>query len=229
MFFISSFLTPSSYLYAGNASILVDVQDPLFLNRQADFVTRTSVDVGNFFRARQGASIGLNDRLTLSADIQYRVGDDHFNDGFSNFGFLGTYRFGQGSTGVTDILFGLGYGPHDLTPGYSDHTYRIGFRTGKQWESFTLAVGVMTNWIFHETHGQAYIDLTPEAYIRLRGGYRTGFGAILRKSTMVGAYDQTWLNYMFGTVIGQTGWFLNIGYELNSEDIRIGGTLNMLF
>jgi len=210
-------------------NISTDVQDPLFLNRQGDFATRSMADVGNYFQARQSFSYGFSDKFSLSADLRYRLGDDDGNrNGWNTFGVTGTYRVGQGQTGVTDVLFGLGYGPHGVIPDYADETYRVGFRTGKQWGMMTLSATAMTNWVFHPTHGQAYIDLAPEAYFRMQGGWSTGLGATFRKST-TGLYDQIWLNYMIGSTIGRTGWFFNIGYELDDRDVRIGGTLNMLF
>ena len=210
-------------------NLATDVQDPLFLNRKGDFVTRTLMDVGNYFQARQSFGYGFTDRFALSTDVRYRLGDDNRDrNGWNAFGVTGTFRAGQGATGVSDILVGVGYGPHGVIPDYADETYRVGFRTGKQWNAITIAATAMTNWVFHPTHGQAYIDLTPEVYVRMTNGWSMGIGATLRKSTTQ-LYDQTWLNYMVGKAIGNTGWFFNIGYELEERDIRVGGTINMLF
>ena len=219
---------PSSFADSGR--IATDVQDPLFLNRQGDFVTRTAADIGDYFQARQSFSYGFSDRFAVSADLRYRLGDDDRDrNGWNGIGVTGTYRVGQGNTGITDVIFGFGYGPHGVIPEFSEETYRVGFRTGRQWDMITLSATVMTNWIFHEHFGQAYIDLTPEIYFRLPSGYSTGFGATIRRSTNVGPFNQNWFNYMFGATIGRTGWFLTTGYETREGDFRVGGNINMLF
>jgi hypothetical protein len=224
-------LVASSSFAARANDIETDVQDPLFLNRKGDFVSRSIADVGDYFQARQSFSYGFSDKFALSADVRYRLGDDdRRRNGWNGVGVTGTYRVGQGQTGVTDVIFGVGYDTHHgVIPNYADETYRIGFRTGRQWNMVTLSGTVMTNWIFHPVYGQAYIDLTPEAYFRMQHGWSMGFGATVRRSTNVGAFNQNWLNYMVGSTIGRTGWFFTMGYELNDGDFRLGGTINMLF
>ncbi|MDR2770085.1 MAG: hypothetical protein LBB08_01390, partial [Rickettsiales bacterium] len=76
--------------------------------------------------------------------------------------------------------------------------------------------------------GMAYIDLTPEAYLRISGGWAMGFGATLRKST-TSAFDQEWLNFKLGATVGYTGYYANAGYEMETGDMRVGASLNMLF
>jgi hypothetical protein len=219
-------------LFLGNparaADIASDVEDPLFIAKLGDFVSRTSLDFGNYFQAREIASYGFSNRFSLAADVRWRAGAQRGTNGFSNLGVMGTYRAGQGATGATDILVGFGFGGQGVVPNYSDEVYSVGVRTGKQWGGVTLAATMMTNWIFDDTHGMAYIDLSPEAYFRLHGDWSLGFGATLRKST-TSIFDQEWLNAKLGSTIGRTGWFVNVGYEIESEDVRIGGSMNMLF
>jgi hypothetical protein len=214
--------------HAHAADVAKDADDPLFIARLGDFVSRSSMDVGKYFQARQIAIYGFSNRFSLAADIRWRGGAPRGTNGFSNIGVMGTYRAGQGNTGATDVLVGFGFGGQGVVPNYSDEVYSVGVKTGKQWNGMTLAATVMTNWIFDDVYGMAYIDLTPEAYFRLRGDWSLGFGATLRKSTN-NNFDQEWLNAKLGSVVGRTGWFVNVGYEIESKDIRIGGSLNMLF
>jgi hypothetical protein len=188
-------------------------------------------DVGDYFQARQSFSYGLSNRFALSADVRYRLGDDNESrNGWNLIGVAGTYRVGAGDSGVTDIIFGFGYdAQHGVVTNYSDETYSVGFRTGMQMDRMTFAGTVMTNWVFHPVHGQAYIDFTPEIYFRIQGDWSTGIGATFRKSTEEGEFNQIWLNYMVGKTIGKTGWFFTAGYRLDDSDFRIGGTINMLF
>jgi len=204
-----------------------DVADPMFIEKFGDFTSRTSADIGKYFQMREIASYGFSDRFSLAADVNYRIGTENDTDGFSHLGFLGTYRAGQGKTGATDFLMGFSFGNQGVVPSYDDEVYSAGARTGKQWTDITLSATIMTNWIF-KTDGMAYIDLMPEAYVRLPENWSLGVGAVLRKATK-STYDQEWLSVKVGKTIGLTGWFLNAGYEFESEDIRIGGNVNMLF
>ncbi|MDR1027569.1 MAG: hypothetical protein LBL46_04100 [Rickettsiales bacterium] len=214
-----------------------DTADPMFLEKFGDFVSRTSADFGKYFQAREIASYGYSDRFAVDLDLRWRSGGNNkkdddpnndFKDGFSNLGVMGKYRAGKGDTGATDILFGFGFGGRDVVPNYSDEVYSVGMRTGRQWQVLTLSATVLTNWIFDREHGIAYIDLTPEAYFRLVGDWSFGAGATFRKSTTT-IFDQTWINAKLGTQIGKTGWYLNGGYETKSKDLRIGGSIYMLF
>jgi hypothetical protein len=222
------------------ASISDDVSDPLFFGKQTDLALGMSVDIGSDFQIRQNVTYVFTNSFSVSADFKYRVGnEDEENDqsesnGFSKIGLLGKYRAGSGSSGATDVLFGIGYGGLTVAPNYSDRVYSVGARTGKQWNGMTLALTAMTNWIFGNEEGLAYIDLTPEAYFRVRGGWAIGLGGTIRRATAT-IYDQVWLNARLGSVVGKTGWFANIAYELDSDEVnpgkefRVGGSVNMLF
>ena len=228
--FISHVAIPNAYAIP----LELDLADPMFLERTGDFVSRTSIDSGSYWNFRQVVSYGFSDRFTASADIRYRAfGNDnvHYNEnGLSGLGIRGMYRAGQGATGATDIIFGYGFGGHGVVPQLSDDVYSVGVRTGRQWSGMTLAATIMTNWIFSDDPnlGMAYIDLTPEMYLRLKGDWSVGVGGTYRKATL-SALDQTWMNMMFGKTIGSTGWFFNVGYELEHADLRLGMTMNMLF
>jgi hypothetical protein len=216
-------------LPARSFDIAMDVADPMYIERLGDLTSRTSVDIGKYFQARQVASFGFSNRFSGAVDIRYRAGADNHTNGFSNIGVMGTYRAGQGDTGATDVLFGFGFGNQGVVPHYSDEVYSVGIRTGRQWTGMTLAATIMTNWIFmNNEEGIAYIDLTPEAYFRIKGDWSLGLGATLRKVTD-GSLDQQWLNAKIGNTMGHTGWFILFGYEIDSQDLRIGGNLNMLF
>jgi hypothetical protein len=225
--FCSLLFTPL-FVPARAATIATDVEDPLYIEKLGDFTSRTSVDVGKFFQAREIASYGFSNRFSVAADVRWRSKGGNNNNGFSNIGLLGTYRAGQGNTGATDVLVGFGFGGQSVVPNYSDEVYSVGLRTGRQWSGITLAATIMTNWIFDKTNGMAYIDLTPEAYFRISGNWSFGLGATIRKATIT-TFDQEWLKAKIGSTIGYTGWFFNLGYEIESNDFRIGGSMNMLF
>jgi hypothetical protein len=226
-----TFLSCAIFFMAGSAKavdIATDVADPLYMERLGDFTMRTSADVGDFFQLREVASYGFSNKFSMAGDVRYRNGTDNKTDGFSNIGLMGTYRVGQGNTGLTDVLFGFGFGGQGVVPNYSDEVYSVGVKTGKQWPAMTLSGTVMTNWIFDDENGIAYVDFIPEAYLRMHGDWSLGLGMTFRKSTTA-VLDQEWINTKIGTTIGKTGWFLNTGYEFESQDFRIGGSLNMLF
>ena len=232
---LAAFAVCSAAVSAGAADIATDVEDPMYLNRLGDFVSRTSFSAGRHFQLRENASYGFSNRFTLAADVRWRSRGEEFESKFSNIGLMGTYRAGEGATGETDVLVGFGVGGHGIAPSYSDEVYSVGVRTGKQWSGMTLSATVMTNWIFDNwsssagAPGMAYIDVAPDAYFRLAGGnWAVGAGLVLRKST-VSAFDREWITGKFGTTVGMTGWYVNLGYEVELEEFRIGGALNMLF
>jgi len=213
-----------------------DTEDPMYLSKLGDFVSRTSFSAGRHFHFRENASYGFSNRFSLAADMRWRSRGEEFGYGLSSIGLLGTYRMGQGATGETDIMFGLGVGGHGIVPSYSDEVYSVGIRTGKQWSGMTLSATIMTNWIFDDWNnshggmpGMTYIDFAPDAYLRLAdSNWAIGAGILLRKST-ISVFDQEWATIKFGATVGMTGWFVNVGYEFEEGDIRVGGTLNMLF
>jgi hypothetical protein len=216
-------------LPARAVDVAADVADPMYINKLGDFTSQTSVDFGKYFQMREVASYGFSNRFSVAADVRYRYwSKDHGNDGFSNIGVMGEYRAGSGSTGATDILFGFGFGGQGVVPNYSDEVYSVGLRTGRQWSGMTLSATIMSNWIFKNENGMAYIDLTPEAYFRMKNDWSVGLGATLRKATD-SHFNQEWINVKVGPTLGFTGWFINVGYEIESEDIRVGGSVSMLF
>jgi hypothetical protein len=209
-------------------NIAMDTGDPLYIEKLGDFTSRSFLDFGKNVQLRETASYGFSNRFSVAADVRWHSRGGGNDDGFSNIGLRGTYRAGHGSTGETDILFGFGFGGLSIVPDYSDEVYSVGVRTGKQEAGITWSVTMMTNWIFRKYDGIAYIDLTPEAYFRLRGDWSFGIGVTARKATD-GIFDQEWLNAKIGKTIGFTGWFLNAGYEIEQSDFRVGASLSMLF
>jgi hypothetical protein len=214
-------------LSAPAADLDRDVADPMYIEKLGDFVSKTSMDFGRYFQFREIAEYGFSNRFSVAADVKWQSGTRDDNR-FSNVGLMGTFRAGAGETGATDILAGFGYGGFGIVPNYTSAVYTVGLRTGRQWPGATLAATVLTNWYFNQDSGVAYIDLTPEAYFRLSGDWSAGLGATLRKST-TSVFDQEWINTKIGCTIGYTGYFVNAGYEFESQDFRIGGNINMLF
>lgn len=221
--FSSVFLHPSSFA----VDLTKDLEDPMYIEKLGVFTSRTSADVGGYFQFRQIVSYGFSDRLSIAADVRYKEFSDDDTDGFSNVGIRAVYRAGEGKSGATDIIAAFGFGGQGIIPNYSDEVYSIGVRTGRQWAGITLSATIMTNWVFKE-YGMAFIDFVPEAYFRLKNDWSFGLGATLRKATL-GQYEQEWINARLGTLVGRTGWFMNVGYEIGGGDFRVGGNINMMF
>ena len=228
LYLLSAVFSLSFFAQAHAVDITQDTEDPLFIEKLGDSTSRTSLDVGNFFQARELFTYGFSDKFSVSADIRYRDSTENNTDGFSNVGVLGKLRAGSNDTGATDLLFGFGYGGQGVVPNYTDRVYSFGVRTGRQWSGMTAAITAMTNWFFEDNDGIAYIDLTPELYFRTQGNWSLGLGATFRKST-TNIFDQEWANVKLGSIIGYTAWFINFGYEFESHDSRVGGSVTMLF
>ncbi len=188
----------------------------------------------------EGVSYGLNNRLTIGANVHYQHDFNGDEDGFSAIDLGATYRVGNADDNdahmVTDVLFGFKFGGSSRvrTPDYADSTYYVGVRMGRQWAGVTLAATLKSTWVFDDERGIAFLDLTPEAYFRMAPDWRFGAGFTLRKATnkdrVTGQdFDQEWLDFKLVREYGRTQYVGNIGYEFESEDIQIGAQVNILF
>jgi hypothetical protein len=191
-------------------------------------------------RLGQSISYGMNNRLSIGANVHYQ---HHFNgnqDGFSAIDLGAKYRLTRaGDTNsniITDVLFGFKFGgsSHVRTPYYADSTYYAGLRFGRQWAGMTLAMTVKSSWIFDEIRGMSFLDFMPEAYFRLSPEFRLGGGLTIRKATNNDAqtgqdYDQEWLHTKLIRQYGRTQYIGHIDYEFESDEIQFGGKINILF
>ncbi|MDR2770077.1 MAG: hypothetical protein LBB08_01345, partial [Rickettsiales bacterium] len=73
-----------------------DIEDPMYLGGLGDFGSKTSLDFGEYFQAREIVEYGFSNRFSLAADLRWRRRNGDRKDGFSNLGLMGTYRAGQG-------------------------------------------------------------------------------------------------------------------------------------
>ena len=151
-----------------------DTSDPLYMQEYKEILSKSTLTFwDNILRAGQNLSYGINERLTLGANVHYQVDFDGDEDGFSAADFGGVYRVARADDNdtrmISDVLFGLKLGgsSHVRTPYFADSTYYAGLRFGRQWTEFTLAGTIKSNWIFDDDRGMSYIDMTPEAYSRI--------------------------------------------------------------
>ena len=212
-----------------------DTSDPLYMLSIEETLSQTTLTFwDNVLRAGQSVSYGMNNRLTIGANVHYQIDFDGDEDGFSAIDVGGAYRMSDGTGNdsqlISDVLFGLKFGgsSHVRTPYFADSTYYAGLRFGRQWSGVTLAATVKSNWIFDDTRGMSYIDMTPEVYFRLAPDMRLGFDFTWRKATNPD-YDQEWLGGKFVRQYGRTQYIGHVDYEFESEDFQVGAQINILF
>ncbi|MCL2331010.1 MAG: hypothetical protein FWC61_00505, partial [Proteobacteria bacterium] len=148
-------------------------------------------------------------------------------DGVSYTGIGGAYRVRDDSI-VTDFLAGVKFGGHAATPEYEDVVYSVGARMGKQWSWLTIAATLQSSWIFHDTHGLAYIDLSPEVYMRVFSSWRLGAYGMLRKATNPDL-DAEAMGGKVAAIYGRTMYVGFAQYEFSHSELRFGGRINILF
>lgn len=212
-----------------------DTSDPLHMLGIEEVLTETTLTFwDNILRAGQSITYGMNDRLTLGANVHYQVDFNGPEDGFSSIDVGGIYRMARAGDNdanfISDVLFGLKFAgsSHVRTPYFADSTYYAGLRFGRQWAGVTLAATIQSNWIFDSERGMAYIDFMPEAYFRVNPDWRLGATFIWRKATEP-LYDQEWIGGRVVRQFGRTQYVGHIDYEFESDDVQIGLKLNILF
>lgn len=217
------------------AAVAYDTSDPMYLTSQNDLLFRTGISFSDsILRLSEKVSYGLNNRLSLSADLKYQLDFDGDENGFSNLGLEGIYRLSGtsegGSSVISDALFGIKFGGSKRVrePEFADTVYFAGMRVGRQWNAMTLAGTVKTSWIFDENRGMAYIDLIPEAYFRMSDKWMSGFGFQFRKATNP-HFDREWINAKLVRQYGRTQYNAQLAYEFEKEDWQINFDVNILF
>ena len=167
-----------------------DTSDPLYLQSIEEILSQSSVSYwDHVLRVGQGVSYGLNNRLSIGANVHYQHDFNGDEDGFSAIDLGATYRVGNADDNdahmITDVLFGFKFGGSSRvrTPDYADSTYYLGVRMGRQWAGVTLAATLKSTWVFDDERGIAFLDLTPEAYFRMAPDWRFGIGFTVRKAT----------------------------------------------
>lgn len=208
-----------------------DTADPLYMLSREEILSQSTVTYwDDILRAGQSLSYGVNDRLLLGANIHYQLDFDGDENGFSSIDLGGVYRAGMSGNIISDILFGFKFGgsSHVRTPNFADSTYYAGLRFGRQWAGVTLAGTVKSSWVFDDTRGMSFIDMTPEVYFRLDHDMRIGMNFTWRKATNPD-YDQEWVGAKFVRQYGRTQYIGHIDYEYESDDIQVGAQVNILF
>lgn len=226
------FLMPCA-LYAG--SLELDTSDPLYMLSEQHVLSETTLTYwDNVLRLGEAISYGINNRLTIAANVHFQQDFDGSEDGFSAIDLGGVYRVGTASGNnahiISDVLFGLKFGGSSRvrTPYFADSTYYAGYRFGRQWAGMTLAATIQSSWIFDDERGMAYIDAIPEAYFRIAEDWRLGAQFILRKATNP-HYNQEWLGGKLVRQYGRTQYAGHLDYEFESDDLQVGVNVNILF
>lgn len=234
--FSITFCIVTLFSYSSKASVLeMDTSDPLFLLRQEGVLSKTTLTYwDNILRAGQYITYGLNNRLSIGANIHFQQDFDGPEDGFSAIDLGAVYRLAGAESNsariIYDLLLGFKFGGSEKvrTPFFADSTYYAGLRFGRQWAGVTLAATIKSSWIFDETRGMSYIDFVPEAYFRVSPDWRLGGGFTLRKSTNP-AFDQEWVNFKFLRQYGRTQYIGHVDYEFESDEFQLGAQVNILF
>lgn len=226
------FLMPCA-VHAG--SLELDTSDPLYMLSEQHVLSETTLTYwDNVLRLGEAISYGINNRLTIGANVHFQQDFDGSEDGFSAIDLGGVYRVGTASGNsahiISDVLFGLKFGGSSRvrTPYFADSTYYAGYRFGRQWAGMTLAATIQSSWIFDDERGMAYIDAIPEAYFRIAEDWRLGAQFILRKATNP-HYNQEWLGGKIVRQYGRTQYAGHLDYEFESDDLQVGVNVNILF
>lgn len=219
----------------------LDTSDPLFMLKIEGILSQTSLTYwDHILRAGQSMSYGVNNRLTLGANVHYQYDFNGDEDGFSAIDLGGAYRMGTADDNdvriISDVLFGFkfGGGSRVRTPDYADSTYYAGLRFGRQYVGMTLAATIKSTWVFDDVRGISFLDFTPEAYFRIAPDFRIGAGLTIRKAThddpIDGTdYDQEWLHTKIVRQFGNTQYIGRLDYEFESDDFQVGAQINILF
>lgn len=230
--FLSAFLFGSMLICSANANVLeFDSSDPLYMLKTQEVLSESTASFGrDILRFGETLSYGLNDRISVSANVNYQIDFSGENDGFTSTDLGFVYRAGISDTFISDVLGGFKFGGsrNVRTPWYADSTYYVGWRFGRQWAGVTLAGTIQSNWIFDDERGMAYIDFVPEAYFRFDPVWRLGINAILRKATTP-SFNEEWIGAKLVRQFGRTQYVGHIDYEFEHDDVQIGAKVNILF
>lgn len=212
-----------------------DTSDPLYMLEEQHVLSETTLTYwDNVLRLGQSISYGINNRLSIGANVHFQQDFDGTEDGFSAVDLGGVYRVGTAAGNsehiISDVLFGLKVGGSSKvrTPYFADSTYYAGYRFGRQWAGMTLAATIKSSWIFDDVRGMAYIDAIPEAYFRIDENWRLGAQFTLRKATNP-HYNQEWLGGKIVRQYGRTQYAGHLDYEFESDDLQVGINVNILF
>ena len=218
-----------------------DTSDPLFLLGDDGILSQSAITYwDHILRAGQSVSYGVNNRLTIGADVHYQHDFNGPEDGFSAIDLGATYRMGAADDNdariISDVLFGFKFGGSSRvrTPDYADSTYYAGLRLGRQWVGMTLAATIKSTWVFDDTRGVSFLDFTPEAYFRIAPDWRLGTGLTIRKATHKDPiddtdFDQEWLHAKLVRQYGHTQYIGHMDFEFESDDVQVGARVNILF
>jgi hypothetical protein len=240
--FLSVFLLTVAVLMPSMSranDLLNDTSDPLFMLQIEGILSQTSLTYwDHILRGGQSVSYGMNNRLSVGANVHFQNDFNGSEDGFSAIDLGAVYRLANADDNdariISDVLFGFKFGGSSRvrTPDYADSTYYAGLRFGRQWAGMTLSATIKSTWVFDDTRGVAFLDFMPEAYFRTAPDWRVGFGMTIRKATHKidnVDFDQEWLHAKLVRQYGRTQYVGHMDFEFESDDVQIGGRINILF
>lgn len=210
-----------------------DTSDPLFLTARGRLLSQTLFDYfENGLRVGQYLNYGVVDGLVVGGNFHYQRDFDGDQNGFSSVDLNALYRVANSADNhlIYDMLGGVKFGgTHRLrSPDFADSVYYLGFRFGQQYEYVTLAATVKSSWIFNNEHGMAFIDFSPDLYLRLSADWKVGIGANLRKATDK-AYDEETVGGRIVRQYGRTQYVGHFDYSFEAEKFVAGLKINILF
>ncbi len=210
-----------------------DTADPLFLTARGHVLSQTVLDYfENGLRAGQYLNYGVVDGLVVGGNFYYQRDFDGDENGFSSVDLNALYRIANSEDDhlIYDVLGGVKFGgTHRLrSPDFADSVYYLGLRFGRQYEYVTLAATVKSSWIFNGNNGMAFIDFSPDLYLRVNDDWRVGIGANLRKATNK-FYDEETVGGRVVRQYGRTQYVGHFDYSFEVEKFVAGLRINILF
>ncbi|MDR0803919.1 MAG: hypothetical protein LBO08_02420 [Rickettsiales bacterium] len=213
-----------------NSREKLDTINPLFFTAANDFLSKTDIS----FASRSQLNInqqfvyGMNSKLALSVDLDYRESINDRHDGFDGVGLGLAYRTsGQGKF-ITDLLAGYKFSGTRRVYEFANDVYYAGIRMGWRWSRITLAGELKTSWIFDNDAGEAFINFTPSAYFNITDTWSAGAGFDFKKSVHP-SMDENWMNFMVSKRYERTVYAGYFDYGLGDSHYRVGFKLNILF
>ncbi|MDR0449538.1 MAG: hypothetical protein LBG89_03740 [Rickettsiales bacterium] len=208
-----------------------DVEDPLWLGQRGSILTYAE---GGVFLSKMELSPGfqwaLNNQMSVGASVAGRYNFNEREDGISNVNINGVYRLSEGRE-ITDLLLGVRLGLTDsYVWDYRDDIYMVGFRFGTARNKITLAMDILTNWVFDKDQGHAFINFIPAVYMRLDTGINVGGEIDFRKDTDYQfGRDDVRMGVAANKRFGSTTWMAGTGYIFSDHAIYLRARLSVLF
>ncbi|MDR0319727.1 MAG: hypothetical protein LBH81_03240 [Rickettsiales bacterium] len=208
-----------------------DVMDPLWLGSRGSILAYAQGGIHlSQLEVMPGFQWAMNNQMSVGASVGGRFNFNERDDGVSNINLNTIYRLSEGRE-ITDIMLGLRLGKDDsYVWDYRDDVYMVGFRFGTVRNKITLAMNILTNWVFDKDRGHAFINFVPAVYTRLDNGFNVGAEIDFRKDT---DYEYGRDDVRFGLSanrrFGSTTYSATGGYIFSDHSLYAIGRVSVLF